>query len=371
MKGWIAICISLQEITVLLPDFYSHLKQYDEEQEDEGNTMIHPIFELEINKMDDHKEEAGDRQRDSLVDEMFPSVSERSISVEYTLDSQLTSIIEAPEENEDDVFLSGEMTNSGSITGSSGLKCDGSLLGGNWEGDGETWEEDGEDQEVVIQFLPHVVTIGDQSYEYCSDSDESVKARSLNEVQEIAQHTEIDESPANNYQKPNEQIIVESLETSSQFSNRNLIMSSSPLPTHNVSKSSNDVIGGAPHISSTPSKPSSRPTSRMSSTTSRSSIFPEGTFVGRARHKDGSLMTVVFQVSVCTRICTCMYMYMYVCMDIYMYMYIYMYVCTCMYIWTYTYMYMYYVHHLMSCVKLACSYRHMRCLIRTLPAELP
>lgn len=285
-----------KEITFLLPDFYSHLKQYDEEQEDEGNTMIHPIFELEINKMDDHKEEAGDRQRDSLVDEMFPTVSERSISVDHTLDSQLTSIIEAPEENEDDVFLSEEMTNSGSITGSSGLKCDGSLLGENWEGDGETWEEDGEHQEVVIQFLPHVVTIGDKSYEYCSDSDESVKERSLNEIQEITQHTEIDESPAKNYQKLNEQMIVESLETSSQFSNRNLIMSSSPLPPHNMSKPSNDVIGGAPHTSSTPSKPSSRPTSRMSSTTSRSSIFPEGTFVGRARHKDGSLMTVVFQL---------------------------------------------------------------------------
>ena len=28
-------------------------------------------------------------------------------------------------------------------------------------------------------------------------------------------------------------------------------------------------------------------------------------------------------------------------------------------------------HHLMPCVKLACSYRHMRCLIQTLPAELP
>ena len=338
MKGWVTICISLQEITVLLPDFYSHLKQYDEEQEDEVNTLIHPIFELEINKMDDHKEEAGDRQRDSLFDDMFPSVSERSVSVDYPLDSQLTSIIEAPEENEDDVFLSGEMTNSGSITGSSGLKCDGSLLGGNWEGDGETWEEDGEDQEVVIQFLPHVVTIGDKSYEYCSDSDESVKARSLNEVQEITPHTEIDESPAKN-EKLNEQIIVESLETSSQFSNRNLIMSSSPLPTHNESKPSNDVIGGAPHTSSTPFKPSSHPTSQMSSITSRSSIFPEGTFVGRARHKDGSLMTVVFQVSDLPTH-TCIYMYVHVhCMYIWTYTCTYMYMCVCVYTCTIVHVY--------------------------------
>ena len=55
-------------------------------------------------------------------------------------------------------------------------------------------------------------------------------------------------------------------------------------------------------------------------------------------------------------------------------MYMYMYATTCMYVCMLCANINFIVNnyiHVMPSVKLACSYRRMKCLIRTLPAELP
>ncbi len=91
--------------------------------------------------------------------------------------------------------------------------------------------------DVVIQCLPHMVTIGDRSYQYDSSST----------------GTSPEDVPVSREDPP-------------------------------------------PLLSSTPCRPLSRPTSRLSSAPSRGGGYPEGTYVGTVRHKDGSLMSVVFEV---------------------------------------------------------------------------
>ena len=91
--------------------------------------------------------------------------------------------------------------------------------------------------DIMIQCLPHVVTIGDRSYEYDTSSP----------------GTSPEDVPVTREDPP-------------------------------------------PLLSSTPCRPLSRPTSRLSSAPSRGGGYPEGTYVGTVRHKDGSLMSVVFEV---------------------------------------------------------------------------
>ncbi len=246
-----------------MPNFYSHLTNIVEEEDDEkeNSVPVHPLFEQEVQGSLGVPLDFEEQRRISSKDDMFYSVSERSVSLEYGLESHLTSISE-----ESDVFFT---NNPGqSISSSIDLKCDSSLLkesvgsGCGLESNSGCVDE-GDDQEVLIQFLPHVVNIGDHSYEYSSGSC-----------------------------TPESEVFIVLENNKDEMISLNAAVLDDPHCEQ-------------PKLSSTPCRVSSRPNSRHSLVPSRTTGYPEGTYIGKIKHKDGSLMSVVFEVSN-------YYMYMYI-----------------------------------------------------------
>ena len=256
-----------------MPNFYSHLTDIEEHEEDdnERNIPVHPLFEQEVeNGLGIIQDPTIEQRRVSSKEDLFYSVSERSVSLEYGLETHLTSISE-----ESDVFLS---DNHKSYSSSPGLKCDSSLLlmkdssscEYSLESNSAERISGGEDQELLIQFLPHVVNIGDRSYEYSSGS--------CTPESEVC-------------------ITVENIEDDAALLNTGVKEEG---PCH-------EPHDDRPKLSSTPCRVLSRPNSRHSLVTSRTTGYPEGTYMGKIKHKDGSLMSVVFEVShSITWTCTCM-----------------------------------------------------------------
>lgn len=237
-------------------------------------------------------EDKDDKEEESVVT-MFPSVSERSISIDYICDSQLACIEEDPDEN-NEVFVSTQPNSTS-------------------------------EQEIVIQILPGMVTIGDTAYSYSDDESPPSYLCSpptctdhLNECDNENTHKLLTES-----HNKSETYVPLYLDTSSDNDDKrhgdpaqkeNNSSSDPPTKTndchHSPLKMTTDsllspsldnkehlfLLGHEmPSSSSTPAPLLSRPTSRLSS--QDSTLLPEGIFTGYAQHKDGSLLSIVFQVS--------------------------------------------------------------------------
>ena len=255
-----------------------------------SNTPFPPLSEEEGSDCEDKDE----KEEESVVT-LFPSVSERSISIDYALDVQLASIEEDPDEN-NEVFVS-------------------------------TQPDSTSEQEVVIQILPGMVTIGDTVYSYSDDeSPPSYLSRPpthtdhLNECDNDNTHKLLTDSC-----NMSETHVPLYLDTSSDDDNRHgnptqkensssTLSSDPPIMTNDPHHSPINMTTDSPllpsldnkeHLfplghempssSSTPAPLLSRPTSRLSS--HESTLLPEGIFTGYAQHKDGSLLSIVFQVS--------------------------------------------------------------------------
>ena len=241
-----------------MPNFYSNLTDIEEEPEE--NIPVHPLFEQEV--------EGGlgiSQDPFKGSSDISYSVSEKSISIEYGLDSHLASISEEDLE----VFLS----DNESLAASAGLL----LIN---DGDDAVLEEDvrpteeQEEQEVMIQFRPQVITIGDRSYHYSCSSSRSSSEESLSD---------------------NELIPQRQLDNKEEKEEKQHLLTVQPLLTTAHDTGPQQEV--PPLLSSTPCRPLSRPGSHLSSAPSHTAGYPEGTYMGKVRHKDGSLMTVVFEVN--------------------------------------------------------------------------
>lgn len=215
-----------------------------------------------------------DTQKWSHSDGLFPSVSERTISADAILDSHLVSIEETEEEG-DDVFFSPSQK---SYKGKNMIASSNQMLPQN---------------AVAIHILPNAANIEDMSYSYCSDEEATLNDSVLSTdiVSELLESVHVTEEPC--------------MKATSTFHSQ----CSSDMPTLVDTKitSSTQLSVSVPVppllavtvTSSTPAKQASRPGSCLSSIPSQTSMLPEGVFTGEARHKDGSLLSIIFQVS-CT-----------------------------------------------------------------------
>ena len=256
-----------------MPNFYSHLTDIEEESEEDENIPVHPLFEQEVEGGLGISQDPFKESRQEGSSDIFYSVSEKSISIEYGLDSHLASI----SEEDSEVFLS-DNESLGALAGSSAIQSEDLLLING--GDNAVLEEDvrpdeeQEGQEVVIQFRPQVVTIGDRSYHYSCSSSRSSSEESLSD---------------------NELIPQRQLDNKKEKEEKQHSLTVQPLLTTAHDTGPQQEV--PPLLSSTPCRPLSRPGSRLSSAPSRTAGYPEGTYMGKVRHKDGSLMTVVFEVN--------------------------------------------------------------------------
>ena len=82
-----------------MPNFYSHLTDIEEEPEE--NIRVHPLFEQEVEGGLGISQDPFKENRQEGSSDIFYSVSEKSISIEYGLDSHLASI----SEEDSEVFL--------------------------------------------------------------------------------------------------------------------------------------------------------------------------------------------------------------------------------------------------------------------------
>lgn len=239
-------------------------------------------------------EDKDDKEEESIVT-MFPSVSERSISIDYTYDTQLDCIEEDTENIE--AFVSTQPNSTS-------------------------------EQEIVVQILPGMVAIGDTVYSYSDDESPPSYLCSppthtdhLNEYDNenthkllIESHNKsethvplyLDTSSGNDdtqhgdpAQKENSLSSDPPTMTNDPHHSPLKMTTDSPLPPSLDNKEHLFLLGHEmPSSSSTPAPLLSRPTSRLSS--QDSTLLPEGIFTGYAQHKDGSLLSIVFQVSLST-----------------------------------------------------------------------
>ena len=206
----------------------------------------------------------------SHTDSLFPSVSERTISADTILDSHLISIEETEEES-DDVFFSPSYAHA--------QKSD---------RDQNMTISPKSQASITVHILPNVVNIDDVSYNYCSDEDNTLNdsRSSTGMVSELLEDVHITEEPLITH-KPHIQCtsdIPVLVDTKITSSSQSVSVPVPPIPAITVT-------------SSTPAKQASHPGTCLSPAPSLTSTFPEGVFVGEARHKDGSLLSIVFQVS--------------------------------------------------------------------------
>lgn len=227
------------------------------EEESESETSIPPVHPLFIQEAQCDVEalplpqQGSECTRNSSKggEDLFYSVSERSVSLEYGL---LASI---SEEGGSDVFLSDfppppPPVDNDSLPSLTDIKCSSSvLISSDSDGCGST-------NEVMIKVLPHVVSVGDNSFKYdhnsVSSSEGGGSAADINDDDQMPPDTN----------------------------------------PHDDEYSKEDP----PILSSTPCRILSRPNSRLSSAPSRTGGYPEGTYLGTIRHKDSTLMSVVFEV---------------------------------------------------------------------------
>ena len=127
---------------------------------------------------------------------------------------------------------------------------------------------------MVIQFWPQVITTGDRSYHYSCSSSRSSSEELLSD---------------------NELIPQSQLDNNKDKEEKKHLLTVQPLLTTAHDTGPQQEV--PPLLSSTPCRPLSWPGSRLSSAPSRTAGYPEGTYMGKVRHKDGSLMTVVFEVN--------------------------------------------------------------------------
>lgn len=268
-----------------MPNFHSQLSNIIEEAEEESESEssippVHPLFiheayESEVQPIVQPKESKGGlectRNSSKGAEDLFYSVSERSVSLDYGLDSHLASISE--EGGGSDVFLPDTLspdpplsTNTESLPSSTDIKCSSSVLISS-DSDGANTESN----EVLITVMPNMVSMGDTSFEYNHPNSVSSSEG---------------EADVNN--------------TTDQVPDKDEVNTEDP-----------PLL-----LSSTPCRILSRPNSRLSSAPSRAGGYPEGTYLGTIRHKDSTLMSVVFEVSTMKHTYTEMY-------------YIYMYTFTC------------------------------------------
>ena len=126
----------------------------DIEEEPEENIPVPPLFEQEVEGGLGISQDPFKENRQECSSDIFYSVSEKSISIEYGLDSHLASI----SEEDSEVFLS-DNESLVAIQSEDLLLINDAVL----EEDVRPTEEQEEQEEVVIQFRPQVITIGDRS----------------------------------------------------------------------------------------------------------------------------------------------------------------------------------------------------------------
>lgn len=142
------------------------------------------------------------------------------------------------------------------------------------------------DKELVIQFLPNEVIISDDvTYNYESSNSDSSILDSL--MEKLPPHR----SDLN---------IEEPVQAETHTVHRTETETTDPRSHSDELAFVPDQSFGREHPSciSTPAQCHSRPSSRLSSTAS-SIGGPDGFYTGYARHKDGSLLSIIFQVSKC------------------------------------------------------------------------
>ena len=263
--------------------------------------------------VDIHSSDGNDTYEESIKDmsgsnyvssSLFQSVSERS---DYTLDFQLNSISEVIDEDDDAVFIEPRNVHSDS----DGVKseCEDDVLCAV--------------EELKIEFVPSntVGTNGSSKgtvyydYESSSSDDNLVVSEDTNDCdinkdwscRTDTQTTLQTETQASLHQAETQTTLqtetqttqIHNLETQTipQTETQTTAEPDSTGDTHMFPLISEQLFGrDHPSCISTPAQYLSRPSSRLSSTAS--SVAPGGFYTGFAQHKDGSLLSIVFQVSI-------------------------------------------------------------------------
>ena len=250
------------------------------------------------------EEEATDEEESELLDgsqDVFHTVSEKSLSVGPQADAELIQAVEAmgllvaEGESRESATSAGELSPLHFVEQPNLPLSRDRLTTDDWSSSSSSTplvvEKSQDSQSIVIRYLPDSVTSGDQSHHrhdnpaLGGDMGENVVSKEDGIFDQYLGQARGQTAPTSSESKHRKQPQVPG--DPSLSSSRPSTSGPSPYPP------SSSGGGGLP--SSTPaSKPSSRPASMLSE-----SSIPEGIYSGYARHKDGSLLSVIFQVSRC------------------------------------------------------------------------